>query len=71
MLEAADWGARADFPNSGTLLNMGARPSFVSIGMSASASAAITCSREVQFRMLAIYASNKFPFTNNDDSYVR
>ncbi len=74
LLETADYDAPASFSNVGTssgLALASASGSIVTVAMSAAASAAINCTREIQFRMGVYNQSNGFPFTNFDDSYVQ
>ena len=69
LLETADWGAAADFPNMGTVSglatsNLGG--AFLTVTLSPAAATAINCSHEIQFRLMSYNTSNGFPFTNFD-----
>ena len=70
MIEDADWGAPSLHNNIGTVVNMAPVPNTIKIALNAFAVNALDCSKELQFRLVALNNSNNFPFTNFDGSYV-
>jgi hypothetical protein len=68
VLQASDLQAPASWANIGVVEGcLSGRPRSVVFNLAPAAVKALTCSRDMQFRVRAVYASSGKPFTNLDD----